>query len=288
MEGYSKLLVAVDGSESSLHALKEAFRLSPKGVTAVAVAPPYTGDLRVMGVDNLKKMLREPCDTALAKAQEIAREEKAQVATACVQGEPYEEIVDLAEEKGCELIVMGVRGVSFLERALLGGTTERVIGYSSLDVLVVPLHGTVAWSKVLLATDGSSYSQGAVGRALDFVEAYGSELKVVSVIEVPPEIYGIAPELALEKAKKPRQYVAEVKRQAEARGIPVEAFLREAEFAYRVIIDLAHKQGVDLIIMGSHGRTGLTRMLLGSVTERVIGLAPCPVLVVKTPEPPEA
>ena len=68
---------------------------------------------------------------------------------------------------------------------------------------------------------------------------------------------------------------------AASRGIIAEDFVREAESADEVIIELARKANIDLIVMGSHGRTGLKRLLMGSVTERVISSAPCPVLVVK-------
>jgi nucleotide-binding universal stress UspA family protein len=57
--------------------------------------------------------------------------------------------------------------------------------------------------------------------------------------------------------------------------------VREAECANEVICDIARKQSIDLIVLGSHGRTGIKRLLMGSVTESVIAHAPCPVLVVK-------
>ena len=109
----------------------------------------------------------------------------------------------------------------------------------------------------------------------------GGTLKVVAVLEISPHIYAVAPELTEEKIKLPRQYAQEAKELAASRGIIAEDFVREAESADEVIIELARKANIDLIIMGSHGRTGLKRLLMGSVTEKVISGAPCPVLVVK-------
>jgi nucleotide-binding universal stress UspA family protein len=60
-----------------------------------------------------------------------------------------------------------------------------------------------------------------------------------------------------------------------------ESFIGEGE-AYEAVVKVAKEQAVDVIVLGSHGRTGLRRLLMGSVTEKVIGYAPCPVLVVKT------
>lgn len=156
----------------------------------------------------------------------------------------------------------------------------RVIGYSPIDVLVVPLTAEIGWKKILLATDGSKYSKAAAERAIDFAGEYGGELRVVSVVDVPAEFYGEAPDAVEDLINKAKGYAEDVKRQAESSGIKAETFVREGE-AYRVIIDVARESGAGIIVMGSHGRTGLKRLLMGSVTEKVIGHAPCPVLVVK-------
>ncbi len=281
MHMYKNLLVGVDGSDISLHALKESFKLAREDLLVVAVAPPYSGDLRPMGVTDIGALLREPCEVALSKASAMAEAEGVQIRPVCVMGEPYEAIVELAEDEGRDLIIMGVRGASFAERLFVGSTTARVIGLSSQDVLVVPDKASIGWERILLATDGSEYSRKATQRAIELVQCSGGSLKVLSVLEISPHIYAVAPEIAEEKIKLPKQYVEEVKQEAAARGIIAEDFVREAESAYEVIIDLAREKDIDLIVMGSHGRTGLKRLLMGSVTERVIAHAPCPVLVVK-------
>jgi len=278
---YKKLLVGVDGSEISLNALKESFKLSREDIIVVAVAPPYSGDLRPMGASDIGALLREPCEVALAKATELAEAEGVQIRPVCVMGEAYEAIVDLAEDEGRDLIIMGVRGISFAERLIVGSTTARVIGFSSQDVLVVPEKARIGSERILLATDGSDFSRKATERALDLVQCSGGSFKVVSVLEMSAHIYAVAPEVAEEKIKLPRQYVEEVKQQAAARGIIAEDFVRESESASEVILELARDKNIDLIVLGSHGRTGLKRLLMGSVTERVIAQAPCPVLVVK-------
>jgi nucleotide-binding universal stress UspA family protein len=81
--------------------------------------------------------------------------------------------------------------------------------------------------------------------------------------------------------RKAREYTAAVKRQAEEAGIAVETYVGEAE-ADTAIVKLSREQAADMIVVGSHGRTGLRRLLMGSVTEKVIGSATCPVLVVKS------
>ena len=278
---YKKLLVAVDGSEISLHAFTESLRISKEDVVVLSAAPPYSGDLRVMGTSDLGELLRQPCEQALGQVVKMAEAERAQIRPMCVMAEPYEAIVETAEDEGRDLIVMGVRGASLAHRLLVGSTTARVIGYSSQDVLVVPEKGSLGWDRILVATDGSEYSRKAVDKALDLLQYSRGRLTVVAVLEISAHIYAVAPEITEEKIKLPQKYVEEVKELAASRGLLAEGFAREAECANEVITDIARKQSIDLIVVGSHGRTGLKRLLMGSVTESVIAHAPCPVLVVK-------
>jgi nucleotide-binding universal stress UspA family protein len=278
---YKKLIVAMDGSDISLHAFKESLKITKEDLMVVSVAPPYSGDLRVVGTSDLGELLRQPCEEALGKAMKMAETERVQIRPVCVMGEPYEAIVETAEDEGRDLIIMGVRGASLVQRLLVGSTTARVIGYSSQDVLVVPEKSSIGWDRILVATDGSEYSRKAVDKALDLVQYSRGTLTVVSVLEISPHIYAVAPEIAEEKIKQPQKYVEEVKDLAASRGIQAEGFVREAECANEVINDVAREQNIDLIVVGSHGRTGLKRLLMGSVTESVIAHSPCPVLVVK-------
>lgn len=283
MGNYRKILVAVDGSESSKNALKQAFKLAcTEGcwITVVSVIPAYTGDLALVGVGNIMKSMRKPCEDALSEAQKLAESERASIKTVCEEGEIYERIVDLAEADNCDLIVMGRRGLRHLERAFVGSVTARVIGYSSKDVLVVPEKTALGWKNILIATDGSKYSNTAADKSIDFAKSYGGELKVISVVDVPAEYYAEAPKAAEDLTRKAKGFIADVKRNAEAAGISTSTFVGEGD-AYKVITDFAKKETVNVIVMGSHGRTGIKRLLMGSVAEKVIGYAPCPVLIVK-------
>jgi len=284
MGRYRKILVAVDGSPTSLHALEESFKLAQNEgswITVVSVIPPYTGDLDLVAVGGVMAAMRRPCEEALRKAQELAEKQRALIKTVCEEGEPHERIIDLAQAENCDLIVIGRRGLRRLERVLVGSVTARVIGYSPIDVLVVTRDTNVGFKKVLIATDGSRYSELAKKRAIDFAGSYGGELVAVSAVDVPSELYAESPKTVEELVKKARSYVEAIKNEAGQTGIKTEVIVREGE-AYRVITDTARETGANIIVMGSHGRTGLKRLLMGSVTEKVIGHTPCPVLVVKS------
>lgn len=282
MAKYKKLLVAIDGSASSLHALEESFKLSKEGTLGVSVAPPFTVDLRVDAEEGIKSLLTEPCETALNKASEMAQGAGAEVFGICAMGQPHERIVDLSESEGCDLIVVGAKGMLSIDKALMGDTTAKVIGYSVKDVLVVPEKAPLGLDRILLSTDGSQYSRRATVRALDFAESYGTELLVICIVEISAEVYSIAPEVVEKKVTEAGEYLTGIKKQAESRGIKYRDFIRDSEAPYDIIREIAQTEKAGLIFMGSHGRTGVTRILMGSTVERVIAEAPCPVLVVKS------
>ncbi len=283
MARYRKILSAVDGSISSMHALRESFKFASNEkcwITVTSVVPSYVGDLDMVGVGNVMDAMRKPCEAALKEAEKLAKEEGVLIKTVCEEGEIFERISDLAAAENCDLIVIGRRGLHRLERSLVGSVTARVIGYSQRDVLVVPVDTHVGFQRVLVATDGSRYCRAAVERAIDFAGSYGGEILVVSIVDVPSEFYAEAPQVVEDLVHKARGFAEDVKKQAEAAGVKAETFVREGE-AYQAITELAKARDVNIIVMGSHGRTGMKRLLMGSVAEKVIGYAPCPVLVAK-------
>jgi nucleotide-binding universal stress UspA family protein len=284
MGKYRKILVAVDGSESSRNALLQAFRFAVDEkcwIIVTSVVPSYEGEIEILGVKDIRSALRKPCEEALEEARRFADRERALIKTVCEEGEVHERIVDLADAENCDLIIMGRRGLRPVERMLVGRATARVIGHTHRDVLVVPNGTSVGWGKIVLATDGSKYSAAAAVRAIAFAKAYGGDLKVLSAVDVPPEFYAEAPQVVENLVYKAKSFVSEVQEQAIAVGVPSETFVAEAE-AYQAINSLTQKQNADIIVLGSHGRTGLRRLLMGSVAEKVIGYASCPVLVVKS------
>jgi nucleotide-binding universal stress UspA family protein len=284
MGKYRKILVAVDSSVSSWNALHQAFKLANEEkcwITVTSVVPPYDGEIELLGVKDIRAALRKPCDDALAAVEKIAMAERMLVKTICEEGEVHERIVDLADAENCDVIVMGRRGLRSLERALIGSVTARVIGHTQRDVLVISNSAVIGWKTIVIATDGSKYSDAAADRAISFAKSYGGEVKIVSVVDVPSEFYAEAPQAVDDLVKKAKGFVDNIKKQAEAKGVTAETFIGESE-AFEYITNLAKEQNANMIVIGSHGRTGLRRLLMGSVAEKVIGHASCPVLVVKS------
>jgi nucleotide-binding universal stress UspA family protein len=283
MDKYRKILVAFDGSEAGKNALREALKLAgddKSRAAVVSVVPPYEGDLNAMWTNNIRASMQKQSDNNIGEALKIAHEQGITIDTISAEGEIYERIVDLADSENFDLIVMGQKGSSRVERALVGSVTARVIGYSRQDVLVVPDCAKVSWKNLLVATDGSAYSEAAARRAIEIAKQNQSEIKALSVVDVTVEFMLRAQEVYDQLVAKARGFADSVKEKALSAGVKAEAIVRDGEI-YKIIIDVAKENKTDAIIMGSLGRTGIKRLLMGSTAERVLGHACFPVLIVK-------
>jgi nucleotide-binding universal stress UspA family protein len=278
MSVFHNILVAVDGSPASLHALKESFGLAGGTLAAIFVAPA-SGPEPGLGARPAAYWL-DVQTKALAAAAELARAAGVPLKTIAAQGEAHEGIVAAAEEEVSDLIVVGLKGRDLPPAALMGSTTARVIGFSPRNVLIVPESAGIGFKRLLLPTDGSRYSHQATEEALRICRVSGGELVVLSVLDAPPGFVQEAPEVAKDWLDTLQELTTRVQRRAESQGIRCQTAVLSGS-AYRIIVEQARKVGASLIVMGSHGRTGIKRLLMGSVTERVVGYAPCPVLVVK-------
>jgi len=277
MTHYRKVLVAFDGSPASKNALKKAFTLAT-WIKVLAVVPDYEGDIDLTGVSEIKEITHGLGQKLLTEAMAIALEEKTPILTNLDQGEPYERIVHVAENEKCDLIAIGRKGTKGLERALMGQVTARVIGYTSKDVLVVPEHGSDHLHEMLLATDGSPNTTRAVSRAIATARQFKARLTLVSVVYANNEYLALAPEILSKLVQKARADLGEIETRAQAEGIDTRVIIRQGD-PHVEITALAEELDAGLIVMGSHGRKGLTRLLMGSVAEQVIGSATVPVLV---------
>ncbi len=138
--------------------------------------------------------------------------------------------------------------------------------------------------KILVAVDGSAYSELAVEQAISLGGICNSEIFVVSVVDLFPEQIAVAPALVEKMSEDVRQHLDEAKEKVDAAKMPCETIVHIGGNPHEFIVHEAKDKEIDLIVMGTHGRTGIKRVLLGSVAQNVIGHAPCPVLVVPNVE----
>lgn len=284
----AKLLVCTDGSADSHGAFAAALDLAHSCGSQIyliqvltfnpefeALAPEVIEDWEKEVRENLEALKAEALQRGVTVETLVRRSES-----------PYTAIIQEINRLQPDTVIIGRHGHKGISRVMMGSVTARVVGLSPKDVLVVPRHAAMALDRILLATDGSKYSKFATQRAIEFVKRGGGELNVVYVSDVPPGFYTYVPGAERVLLDEAQGYMDEVVKQAERNSIAPIPFLKEGE-AFEEITKLARERKANLIIMGSHGRTGFKKLLMGSVTEKVIGNATCPVLVVKA-EHPEA
>ncbi|MGD8980681.1 MAG: universal stress protein [Desulfobacterales bacterium] len=145
------------------------------------------------------------------------------------------------------------------------------------DEMVCPI---TRGERILVALDGSEYTDAIVDQAISMGRICNSVIYAISVIAFFPESLAIAPQVEEEVAKKTREFLEIVKKKIEKENLTCETIVRLDAQPSLPIVEEAKNRGVDLIIMGTRGTTGLKRIFLGSVAQKVIGYAPCPVMVV--------
>ena len=182
--------------------------------------------------------------------------------------EPHRSIVEAAKEKKIDMIVVGRRGRRGLAKLLIGEIASKVIGHAPCNVLVVPRAAMITYQKILVATDGSAHANAAVEDAIAIAKRCGSHLILLTAVRDSS---------VLDEAKKQLSHPLAL---AQSAGVSAEAATPLGR-PHDVIVESASGRGVDLIVMGNYGKTGVRKILMGSATEKVIKTAGCAVLVVK-------
>ena len=276
-----KLLVATDGSKFSKSAIREAINLAKTcSSELIAVSVVKTNvefeDLVPQVVEKAEREVREHLESIKNKALKegvdceivIHRSE-----------ESFRDIVNDAAKNKVDMIIIGTHGRTGLKRLMMGSVTAKVIGHAPCKVMVVPLNAKIECKNILIATDGSRYSDVAAFEAIGIAKRCGGSLIVISVAFSDKEIALAEDDEEIILAKDNVKKIMEL---AEKEGIKTEGLTVKGE-PYEAIIKTAKQKQVDLIVVGSHGRTGIERLLMGSVTERVIGHSESAVLVVRKP-----
>lgn len=207
---------------------------------------------------------------------------------------PNEEILREADKLDVDLIVMGTYGRGGVSHLLFGSTAEQVVRNAGCPVLTVRHHAPHTFDfqgvrKILFPTDFSDFSKKALPYALSFAERYGAQLHVLHIFEqrIHPSFYIVDKSTPFDLDDSLRG------RALDALDEFVYDDLRERiDFKCDVasgkpfveIINYARKNEIDLIVIATHGLTGLENMIIGSTTERVVRRAPCAVLSIKDPE----
>lgn len=191
------------------------------------------------------------------------------------------------EARGADLVAMGTHGHRGLTHAVLGSVAERTLRTVSCPVLATKedeAEARVPVARMLVAVDFSEHSEVAVEVAGALARRLGASIVAVHALDLPDDYraqatpFGAELEEKIQRAAVDR--LASVRDSLESDGVPVTLHVRRGRPS-AVISAEAERAGSQLIVMGTRGRTGLSHLLLGSVAERTLRMAPCSVLAVK-------
>jgi len=305
-----KNLLAVDGSECSMAAVEEAARTPwPEGsvvrIVSVAEIPlpttPWAMPMPTGSYEEWERIFEERAGAntaqAMARFGEIAGSQT-QVTAKTLKGDAKAAILDEAESWGADLIMAGTHGYNALERFWLGSVSRAVLSNAKCSVEIVRRREARDASengmRILLAVDGSDFSDAAVEEVANRPWPRGSEVQVISAVHLPftptPETWALPDSYYSDLEKTGRELAnsainhatTRLRESNAGREIPLtltsEAPVGHAE---ETIIETAKTWGANLVVLGSHGYRGFTRFLLGSVSQAVASHAPCSVEVVR-------
>lgn len=288
-----RILVAIDGSDSAdigVQVVASASWPAGTAVRVVQVIDPAT--LMIGGPFGVYAAAEAPADVERITAENVERAAARLTAAglaaehAVLRGRPATEIVDAARELEADLVVLGSRGHGTIELMLLGSVSAEVVDHSPAPVLVA--RGDRI-ERIVLAWDGSDCAARAAA-VLRWPTFAASTITVLGVAqpaipwwaglsgpEIPSTIpmYADAASASREEHERLARTMADELRAA---GLAAEPALRSGDPAQEIIA-VARARSTDLIVIGTHGRTGLSRLVLGSVARNVVQHAPCSVLV---------
>ena len=289
---FDSILVPTDGSEHATRAaehgaaLARAFGASLHVIAVIdtrTAGGPFSGD--DLADETLDRMTADAEETVAAITDAVDAPEAIQ--TTIRKGDPVEEICAYRDDHDVDLIAMGTHGRTGVGRYLAGSVTESVVRQADVPVFTVRAtdrsRDTAPYDDILIPTDGSAPAAAAVEPAREVAAQFDARVHALNVVNLSNIATGseyTLPKDLIESLESQGETATE-RIAARARESGVETVTRVVSgFPAADILEYADENGIDLIAMGTAGRTGLNRFLVGSTTERIIRHADMPVLAV--------
>jgi nucleotide-binding universal stress UspA family protein len=288
---YESILLPYDGSDGAaevLHHASEIAHWADATIQLLYVADTARDSVTVVEGHTVDALVQQGEDV-VEEAAKTLDTLGVSYGTDVVQGNPAPGIVEYAERYDQDLIVMPTHGRAGISRYLVGSVSEKVVRLSSVPVLTVRMQPdeslTFPYENVLIPTDGSAAATYASEHLVELAAALDATVHVLSVVDdtalgldVRSAISGKESEQAATDA------VDSVVSEAETRGVTNTVRHVEHGTPAEVILDVIESNDVHAVGMGTTGRRGTDRILLGSVAEKTVRSAPVPVMTVAAPE----
>lgn len=284
---YDDILLPFDGSDGAAEALHHAAELAHWAdgtVHVLFVADTARDSVTVVETDVVDALVRDG-EAIVEEGAKTLRTLAVAHDTDVVQGDPAPTIVDYAQRYDHDVIVMPTRGRTGLSRYLLGSVTEKVVRLSPVPVLTTRMRPdeklSFPYGNILVPTDGSPGSSRAVDHGLSLAAALDATVHALSVVEgasLGPDVRSTLSTRELESVAA--DAVDDLIATAETRGVADTVRHVEHGDPTGVIRDTIESSDIDAVVMGTTGRRGTDRILLGSVAENTVRSAPVPVITV--------
>lgn len=284
---FDDVLIPTDGSECAEMAAEYARDLASRyGATvhALCVADSRTLD----NAPHAERVKEERTELAERTCADVSAAD-IPVEQAVRTDVPHRAILEYATDREIDLIVMGTHGRTGVERYLLGSVTEKVVRLSDAPVLTVKAMGedavTYPYGDVLVPTDGSDGAAAAIDPAVDIARTYDARLHALSVVDPMAMGFDVrSDDIGEQLEGTGRTAVETVEERATTASVAAIETAVEYGTPYREIRSYVNENDVDLVVMGTHGRSGIERYLLGSVAEKTVRTSPVPVMTVRRPD----
>jgi nucleotide-binding universal stress UspA family protein len=286
-----RIVVAVDGSSCSTSSVQTLAHFTPPEELTLVHAlhlpdlnyPMITPDLRAEAQEEIKAQLRQEGEAILDEARKHLPADFSHVHRVHQIGHPVDVIVETARSARSNLIMVGARGLGPVKELILGSVSHRILMHAPCSTMVIKAPLTQL-RKILLPIEGREDAEAA----LQFLalQPFRSpvEVEVFAVWPQPqlswPTTVGQSDLLEIQAIEEARERMKSITDRLTQMNIGNQAHVGIGNPAY-AILEQAKASQSDLIMMGTHGRGGLSRFLMGSVSHSVLHQAPCPVLIVR-------
>lgn len=289
---FQRILCPIDFSAGSQHAMAVAVRLATEADAELVLAHAWYVAAPAFPMDysfspQLVQQLGDDAQRGLdAAVQEATALGAKRVSARLLSGVAWSAIGEVLDDPSFDLVVIGTRGRTGLSRILLGSVAEKIIRHAPCSVLAVhPSEEVRPFTHALCPIDFSEAGQQVLTTAMGLVRSGGAGITLLHVLEAPVPYSGelqepeLLRDLDARTAEHLETWAAALRDKA---AVPVTARCRVGWPGAEILAALEHDASIDLVVVGSHGRTGLKRALLGSVSEKVVRHARCPVLVARS------
>lgn len=285
---FEDVLLPFDGSDGAAEALYHASEIAHWADATVHVlyVADTTRDSVTVVEDQVVDALVQAGEEVVAEAEETLRTLGSTYDSDVVQGNPAPTIVEYAERYDHDLIVLPTHGREGVSRYLVGGVAEKVVRLASVPVLTVRMQPderlAFPYENVLVPTDGSAAAVHAAEYGVSLAAALDATVHALSVVDGSALGVGVRSAASgPDDEEIATDAVDDVVAEAETRGVTDTVRHVEHGTPIEVILDVIDSHDVDAVVMGTTGRRGTDRILLGSVAEKTVRAAPVPVITVR-------